>query len=265
MEYNKYCFVMQPFDNGCKFDKRYNDIYEPAIRNAGLNAYRIDKDLSVRNIVDDIEEKITKSQICLADITIDNPNVWYELGFAFAKGKDVVMVCDNTRVKYPFDIQHRSVINYQSDAPSDFTDLSKEITNKIKAYLSSQKTSEELIKMPLKDTDEYKSFEMTLIALLVGKQIVDDQYIYIDTIRIGMEDCGYNETATSIALRLLERKSIIESSSESDRNGNSFPVCRLTKKGFDFVLDNIDKFNLNADTEIQKTKMTNLQNDGLPF
>ena len=75
------CFVIQPFDNN-KYDKRFVDIFKPAIENFGLEAYRIDKDLSVRIPIDEIERNITESQICFAEITTDNPNVWYELGFA---------------------------------------------------------------------------------------------------------------------------------------------------------------------------------------
>lgn len=33
-----FCFVIQPFDGG-KFDKRYDDVYKPAIMAAGLDAY----------------------------------------------------------------------------------------------------------------------------------------------------------------------------------------------------------------------------------
>jgi len=36
------CFVIQPFDND-KFDKRFVDIFEPAIIKAEFDAYRIDK------------------------------------------------------------------------------------------------------------------------------------------------------------------------------------------------------------------------------
>ena len=41
----------------------------------------------------------------------DNPNVWYELGYAFATDRPVIMVCDDDRDgRLPFDIQHRAVI-----------------------------------------------------------------------------------------------------------------------------------------------------------
>lgn len=37
------CFVIQPFDGG-KFDKRFEDVFAPAIRQAGLEPYRVDRD-----------------------------------------------------------------------------------------------------------------------------------------------------------------------------------------------------------------------------
>ena len=73
----KKCFVIQPFDNGT-FDKRYTDIFEPAIKKASFEPYRIDKDLSVRIPIDEIEKGITDSEICFAEITTDNPNVKFQ-------------------------------------------------------------------------------------------------------------------------------------------------------------------------------------------
>lgn len=115
------CFVIQPFDSG-KYDKRFEDVYKPAIVAAGLEAYRVDQDPSVDVPIDAIEQGIRASTVCLADITTDNPNVWYELGFAFALGRPLVMVCSDERTgkKYPFDIQHRTIIPYLADSPRDF-------------------------------------------------------------------------------------------------------------------------------------------------
>ena len=80
------CFVIQPFDKD-KFDKRFEDIFKPAIIKADLEPYRIDQDLTVRIPIEEIEKGIKESAICFAEITTDNPNVWYELGFAFASEK----------------------------------------------------------------------------------------------------------------------------------------------------------------------------------
>jgi len=86
------CFVNQPFDNG-KFDKRYADTFYPAIEESDREPYRVDQDPRVAIPIEAIEEGIRDAAICFADITTDNPNVWYELGYAFAAGKAVVMVC----------------------------------------------------------------------------------------------------------------------------------------------------------------------------
>src|ERR1700690_3724852 len=101
------CFVIQPFDSG-KYDKRFDEVFKPAIEAADLEAYRADRDPEVEVPIEGIEEGIRSAAICVADITTDNPNVWYELGFAFATGRPVVMVCSTERTsnKFPFDIQH---------------------------------------------------------------------------------------------------------------------------------------------------------------
>jgi hypothetical protein len=131
------CFVIQPFDSG-KFDKRFDGVYKPAIEAAGLEAYRVDRDPKVEIPIKAIEDGIRNAAICLADITTDNPNVWYELSYAFAADRPVVMVCSEERTtrKYPFDIQHRTVINYKSEAPSDFNKLRNDVTDRIKALLN---------------------------------------------------------------------------------------------------------------------------------
>jgi hypothetical protein len=90
------CFVIQPFDSG-KFDKRFNGIYKPAIEAAGLEAYRVDQDPGVLVPIESIEKGIKQAALCLTDITNDNPNVWYELGFAFASERPIVMVCSEER------------------------------------------------------------------------------------------------------------------------------------------------------------------------
>lgn len=80
---------------------------------------------------------------------LDNPNVWYELGYAYALGKDVVMFSDENRKSFPFDISHKSIIPYKTESPSDFEGLSESITKKIKSYISSYKTSERLSLMSI--------------------------------------------------------------------------------------------------------------------
>jgi hypothetical protein len=133
------CFVIQPFDKG-PFDKRYKDIIEPAIQNAGLNPYRVDEDPSVDIPINYIERGIINSIAVIADISEDNPNVWYEVGFARASEKPLVMICSKQKQKFPFDIQHRSIIIYSTESFSDFTDLKNQITEKLIAVINFEKS-----------------------------------------------------------------------------------------------------------------------------
>ena len=130
------CFVIQPFDD--ENDRRYDEVYKPALEAAGVEPYRVDRDPSVTVPIEAIEAQIRESDICLADITTDNPNVWYELGFAFAVGRPVVMTCEaEARVeKLPFDIQHRAVIKYSTASPSGFEQLHAEVVKRVAARLN---------------------------------------------------------------------------------------------------------------------------------
>lgn len=258
---NNYCFVIQPITEK-KYSKRYEDVYAPAIKTAGLRPYRVDLDSSVRNIINEIEKKIESATICLADISIDNPNVWYELGYAYAIGKDVVMVCDESRKTFPFDIRHKSIIPYISESSSDFSKLENDITSKIKAYLTSGITNRKMIETPLKSTDGLQSYEIALLAYMIGEQITDEQDVSVYTLKEQMNRAGFNEIATSIGIRLLQRKLFLETYIAHDWNGNEYNACKLTPKGLDFILNNVNLFDLGQKIE-SKIKANN--DDMLPF
>ncbi len=106
------------------------------LKDATVEAYRVDRDPSVAVPIDSIERKIKESAIVLADITTHNPNVWYELGFAFATGCPVVMTCNGAAFsKLPFDVQHRHVVKYSTASPTDFERLRNAVTTRVIARL----------------------------------------------------------------------------------------------------------------------------------
>jgi len=132
---NGRCCVFQPFDKG-PFDKRYDDTIAPAIKASGLQAYRVDRDDGVVIPFETLHEQIRSATICLADISTQNPNVMYELGFAIACDKNVVLICSIQQTqRFPFDIQHRRIIQYASDSASDFEKLRNDIVHSIHALL----------------------------------------------------------------------------------------------------------------------------------
>jgi len=121
--------MIQPFDQG-KFDRRYKDIFKPAIEKAGFEADRVDEDPSVTVVIDRIEKGINDASVCLAEITTDNANVWFELGYALARNKPVVMICEkHARTRFPFDVQHRNILEYDTGSPSDYEELGTKSLN----------------------------------------------------------------------------------------------------------------------------------------
>lgn len=256
------CFVIQPFDDD-KFDKRFIDIFEPAILNAGYEVYRIDKDLSVRIPIDEIEKGISESAFCFAEITSDNPNVWYELGYAFACNKDVVIVCSDERLgKFPFDIQHRQILKYKTSSTSDFNSIGANITLKIKALNKRLKTVEQLNLTPVVESEGLKSHEIALLILILEDQISSVDGTSVFTLKNEMYKAGYNGAATSIGLKNLVRNGMVETFIQSDNwsNGQDYVACKLKEKGEEWILANQSQF------EFRKPiKNSENSDDNLPF
>jgi hypothetical protein len=81
----------------------------------------VDNDPSASIPIQTIEEEITRSLACFAEISENNPNIWFELGYSIAREKPLCLVCSDSRTTFPFDVQHRKIITYPAQSlPSDF-------------------------------------------------------------------------------------------------------------------------------------------------
>lgn len=245
------CFVIQPFDAG-KFDKRFDDVYAPSIEEAGLEAYRVDRDPGVEVPINAIEEGIRNAAVCLADITTDNPNVWYELGFAFASGCPVVMVCSNERTsgKYPFDIQHRTVIHYKPESPSDFDCLRAALTERIKALLNKAEALRQIVESEqIAPTQGLTQNELMVLAILAGDTALPGAATTIYLLKEESERSGLTEIGFSLAFRRLLSKSLIEVNEEWDEQRDQvYKTTRLTETGWSWVENNESLFVLRKPT-----------------
>lgn len=62
-----------------------------------------------------IVNSIRNSTIIIADITPDNPNVFYEVGYAHALNKPTILLCEKSiRHKLPFDVSGFRTIFYDN-------------------------------------------------------------------------------------------------------------------------------------------------------
>jgi hypothetical protein len=237
------CFVIQPFES--KYDKRFDDIYKPAIEAADLDAYRVDRDRSVEVPIDTIEERIRDAAVCLADITTDNPNVWYELGYAFAAARPVVMVCSTERTtKYPFDIQHRTVIPYRVDSTRDFEELKHSITDTIKARLDKRETLRQIAeKQPVAPVHGLSQPELIVLAVIAGKGYPQTG-VSMWNAQQEVERSGFTSLGFSLGIRRLKSKKLIESSEIEDPQGDVYDAVIVTEKGWEWIEANESLFTI---------------------
>lgn len=112
---NKTCFVIQPFSRF--YENRFDIVYSRAIESAGLIPCRSGGP-DTEDIIVYIKNSIREAHICFADITEDNPNVFYEVCYADTLGKPLIMVC-NERIRnakeLPTDIKGRNVLFYDGE------------------------------------------------------------------------------------------------------------------------------------------------------
>lgn len=123
------CFVMMPF--GDWFDRYYQEIYAPAIKEAGYEPVRADEVFTTGSVVEQIWDEISNAKVLLADLTDKNPNVFYELGLAHAARKPVVFSAGRVE-DVPFDLRHLRVIVYDTREPEWAQKLRKNTTDYLK-------------------------------------------------------------------------------------------------------------------------------------
>ncbi len=89
----KKAFVIMPYSEDS--NNNYNIIKE-VFSNQGLETVRADEVISAgQSISEKIKELISKSDIIICDVTGNNPNVMYELGFAHGINKPVILIASN--------------------------------------------------------------------------------------------------------------------------------------------------------------------------
>jgi len=98
------------------FDPSFNGIWEqvlrPTVVRHGDDCKRADDFFTPGPIINDIINSIQDADYLIADLTGRNPNVYYELGYAHALRKPVILLTRQIS-DVPFDLRHQRLIEYQ--------------------------------------------------------------------------------------------------------------------------------------------------------
>jgi hypothetical protein len=84
-------FVVMPFSEPWS-DSVYRAMIKPAIVEAGLRCIRGDQIARVGDLAQNIWGSLLHAGIVVAEVSVPNPNVFYELGLTHALGKDAILL-----------------------------------------------------------------------------------------------------------------------------------------------------------------------------
>jgi hypothetical protein len=97
---------------GIDFNRVYRDLIQPALDDAGFAVFRADEETRAGEIRTDMFQELLVADLVVADLTLDNPNVWYELGVRHAlRARGVVLVCGG-KVTTAFDLYTDRKLRY---------------------------------------------------------------------------------------------------------------------------------------------------------
>ena len=120
--------VMMPF-NPAYLNHLEDPVYR-AIWNAadqlGYECRRVDEIKTPTDITQDILRLIESSRVVIADLSGANPNVYYEMGLAHARGRIVIPI-SNSKERLPFDNRQIRTIFFHDDDEYSLQGLTKSI------------------------------------------------------------------------------------------------------------------------------------------
>ncbi len=176
-EKNEQCFVIMPIsDQGDypkgHFTKVYEQIFKPAIMEAGYEPYRVDEDKISNPIINKIFQAVQNCPMALCDLSNRNPNVLYELGLRQAYDKPVVLVQDD-KTQRIFDVSGINTVQYSSERLyENVIEARKKITEAILSTKEGKENSivkivkAEVASMNVKEFSQEDRMEVMLNSLM---------------------------------------------------------------------------------------------------
>ncbi len=112
---SQHVFIVMPFGEkeGINFNAIYQDLIKPALLHAGLSPFRADEETLPGDIRADMFQELLMADLVIADLSIYNPNAWYELGVRHGlRAHGVIQIRSDQAKKIPFDVCVDRTIHY---------------------------------------------------------------------------------------------------------------------------------------------------------
>ncbi len=113
-------FVIRGFGEkaGVNFDWVHKELIEPALRRVGLEGGTSGLIVEAGNIRDDVIYELIMADLVVADVSIHNANVFYELGIRHAVRNRATVLIRARIDEVPFDLKGERYLSYDQTAPS---------------------------------------------------------------------------------------------------------------------------------------------------
>ncbi len=137
------CFVIMPIGDAEKDEKRaaefgqiYSEWIKPAVesivipkRKERIECHRADKETRPEELISHIIKNVVESDIVIADLSGNNPNVFYELGVRHAVSNNTILITQDLDA-VPFDLRSQRIIEYRYE-PQQLKNLEKSLHDAI--------------------------------------------------------------------------------------------------------------------------------------
>src|SRR6516225_4444828 len=134
------CFVLMPFGRKpdgtgamIDFDAVYGQLIAPAIEDAGLEPIRADEEMTGGIVHKPMFERLILCEYAVADLTLANANVFYELGVRHAVRPYSTVLLYAAGTRLPFDVQLDRALPYSLDRagrPADVADARRRLADR---------------------------------------------------------------------------------------------------------------------------------------
>ena len=253
------CLIIPSLDGG-PLDKRYGDIVVPAVRNAGMEAYRIEPRSGVIPS-EELEADLRDADVVILDVSSQHPAIWYQLGYAMASNVQALLLCSQEAwTQFPIDAWNQPVLLYSVESPATLEALKMKLTHRLKSIqaneLSEPSSSSGRTGSNIAQRVDSIS-EHELVCLLCVAQCITSprDYVFFQKIKQDMLQYGYAPIAITLALTSLLRKNMLMMDEVGDDFGNTESIYYVTSNGLIWLQENQGRFVLRELTFMQRFLM----------
>lgn len=164
----QHAFVAMPFGEkeNIDFNAIYDNLIKPAVKSAGFEIFRADEEQRAGEIRTDMFQELLLADLVIVDLTIDNPNVWYELGVRHAlRSRGVILISGSKTTAFDVYTDRKLRYSIENGKPNTETleDDKKRLTEMIKETMQSwygRKISPVYQLMPNLQEPDWKSLKV---------------------------------------------------------------------------------------------------------